>query len=216
MSSKLTLILASIAGFFLAVAGVTFYFWQPPNSTAGSVIAMAAHLSDHRGANLLYVISVFLSVVLILPVVLMLSLRLYTRRPNTAIVAGRLFVFGNILEAVATLASLSQWAFAVPDAAKGDALGINLYQTIALQYLAVDFSGVGLIYVAAVVFAVALWKMHRPSSWFLIISTGLLIIGFAAVLIVPSISPILTAGSIFVYGMAYVALGHLAGKLKSG
>ena len=216
MSSKLTLILASIAGFFLAVAGVTFYFWQPPNSTAGSVIAMAAHLSDHRGANLLYVISVFLSVVLILPVVLMLSLRLYTRRPNAAIVAGSLFVFGNILEAVATLASLSQWAFAVPEAAKGDALGINLYQTIALQYLAVDFSGVGLIYIASIIYAVALWELHRPSSWLLIISIGLLIIGFAAVPVVPSISPILTAGSIVVYGLAYGSLGHLAGKLKSG
>ena len=213
MSSKLTMLLASIAGFFLALAGVTFFFWQPPSGAAGSVVAMAAHLSDHQAANLLYVVSVFLSVVLILPVILLLSLRLYTRRPNAAIAAGSLFVFGNILEGVATLASLSQWAFAVPEAAKGDPLGIKIYQTITFQYSAVDFSGVGLIYVAAVVYGVALWRVHRLSSWLLLISTGLLIIGFAAVSVVPSISPILTAGSIVVYGMAYVALGRAAVKL---
>jgi hypothetical protein len=215
MSSRLTMLLASIAGFFLALAGATFFVWQPPSSGAGSIVAMAAHLTDQQGANILYVISVFLSVVLILPVAVLLSIRLYAQRPNTAIVAGSLFVFGNVLEAAATLASLSQWAFAVPEAAKGDPLGMTLYQTLTFQYLAVDFSGVGLIYVAAVVYAVALWRVHRPSSWLLMISTGLLIIGFAAVPVVPSISPILTAGSIVVFGMAYVALGHLAGTLKN-
>ena len=207
------MILASAAGFFLAIAGVAFFFWQAPGSAAGSVEAMAAHLSDHQGTNLLYVVSVFLSIVLILPVVLILSIRLYARRPTAAIVAGSLFVFGNVLEAVATLASLSQWAFAVPDAAEGNTLGMKMYQTLTIQYLAVDFSGVGLLYVAAVIYTVTLWRVGRSSSWFLMISTGLLIIGFAAVPVVPSISPLLTSGSIIVYGMAYVALGRTAVKL---
>jgi Ca2+/Na+ antiporter len=213
MSPKLTMILASAAGFFLAIAGVAFFFWQPPGNAAGSVEAMAAHLSDHQGTNVLYVVSVFLSIVLILPVVLILSIRLYARRPTAAVVAGSLFVFGNVLEALATLASLSQWAFAVPEAAKGDNLGIRLYQTLTFQYLAVDFSGVGLLYVAAVIYAVTLWRVHRSSSWFLIISIGLLIMGFVAVPIASSISPLLTSGSIIVYGMAYVALGRTAVKL---
>lgn len=215
MSSKLMTVLASIGGFFLAMAGVTFFFWQPPGIAAGSVIAIAAHLSDHQVASFLYVICVFLSAVLILPVVLILSIRLYSRRPNAAIVAGCLFVFGNILEAVATLASLSQWAFAVPDAAKGNTLGIRMYQTITFQYLAVDFSGVGLVYVAAVIYAVALWKVHRPSSWLLIISTGLLLTGFTAVPFVPSVSSLISSGSIVVYGAAYISLGRAAVTIDS-
>ena len=57
MSSRPIMVLAVLAGFFLALAGVTFFFWQSPSSAAGSVVAMAAHLSDHQGANFLYVIS---------------------------------------------------------------------------------------------------------------------------------------------------------------
>ena len=120
MSSKLVMILAVLAGFFLAMAGVTFLLWQPPSSAAGSVQAMAVHLTDHQKANFIYVISVFLSVILILPVILTLTVRLHPKRPNGAIVAGCLFFLGSILETVATLASLSQWAFAVPEASKGD------------------------------------------------------------------------------------------------
>ncbi len=103
----------------------------------------------------------------------------------------------------------------MPDAAKGDPLGIKFYQTLTLQYLAVDFSGVGLVYVAAVIYAVALWRLHRISSVLLISSTLLLLIGFSALPFVPSMSATISAGSIVVYGVAYVALGHSAVKLKS-
>ena len=215
MSSRLIMVLAVLAGFFLVLAGVTFLLWQSPSSVAGSVEAMAVHLSDHQKANFLYVISVFLSVVLILPVIVTLTIRLYPKRPNGAIIAGSFFVLGSILETVATLASLSQWAFAVPEASKGDPLGITLYKTLNFQYLAVDFCGVGLIYVAAVIYAFVLWKWHPPSSILLLLSIGLLFIGFAAVPIIPAISSFITAGSIVFYGIAYVALGRVAVKLES-
>ncbi len=215
MSSRLVMILAVLAGFFLAIAGVTFLLWQPPSTAAASTVAAAAHLSSHQTANLLYVISVFLSGVLFLPVILILSIRLYSKRPNAAIVAGGLFGLGTTLEIVATMASLSQWVFAVPEAAKGDPLGIKLYQTLNLQYLAVDFGGVGLIYVAAVIYAATLWRLHRASSILLLISIALLLVGFIAVPLVPSISSIITSGSIVLYGVAYVALGRATVRLES-
>ena len=215
MSSRSVMLLAAFAGFFLALAGVTFLLWQPPSSATGSVEAMAVHLCDHQEANIVYAISVFLSVILILPVILILTFRLYPKHPNGAIVAGSFFVLGSILETVATLGSLSQWAFAVPEASKGNPLGITLYQTLNVQYLAVDFSGVGLIYVAAVIYAFILWRLHRPSSTLLLLSVGLLFMGFAAVPIIPSIGSFITAGSIVLYGITYVALGKAAIKLKS-
>lgn len=61
MSARLIMILAMLAGFFLIIAGVTFLLWQPPSSATGSTIAMADHLAEHRTANLLYVVSVYLS-----------------------------------------------------------------------------------------------------------------------------------------------------------
>jgi hypothetical protein len=209
------MILSALAGFFLAMAGVTFLLWQPPSSAVGTVVAMATHLSDHQETNFLYVISVFLSVVLFLPIILILTIRLYPKRPNGAIIAGSFFVLGSILETVAMLASLSQWTFAVPDAATGDPFGIKIYQTLTLQYLAVDFSGVGLIYVAAVIYAVVLWKLHRASSVLLVSSTLLLLIGFAILPFLPSASSTISAGSIVVFGGAYVTLGHSAVRLNS-
>jgi hypothetical protein len=213
MSARLIMILAILAGFFLIMAGVTFLLWQPPSSTTGSTVAMAAHLAEHQTANLLYVISVYLSGVLFLPALLMLTIRLYSKRPNAAIVAGMLFGLGYTLEMVATLASLAQWVVAVPEAAQGDPLGIKLFQTLTLQYLAVDFSGVGLVYVAAIIYAVALWRLHRAASSLLLTSTGLLVIGFATVPLFPSLSSIFIAGSILIYGLAYIALGQVAVEL---
>ncbi len=215
MSSRLLMLLAVLAGFFLATSGVTFLLWQPPSTVAGSTVAAAAHLSDHRMANLLYVLSVFLSCVLFLPVILDLTIRLYSKRPNAAIVAGGLFGLGTALEIVATMASLSQWVFAVPEATKGDPLGITLYQTLNLQYLAVDFGGVVLIYGAGVIYATTLWRLHRASSMLLLTSTGLLLIGFIAVPLVPPISSVIMAGSIVVYGVAYVTLGRATVGLES-
>jgi hypothetical protein len=203
------MILAILAGFFLIVAGVTFLLWQPPSSVTGSTFAMAAHLAEHQAANLLYVISVYLSGALFLPVLLMLTIRLYSKRPNAAIIAGSLFGLGYTLEIVATLASLAQWAIAVPEAARGEPLGVKIFQTLTLQYLAVDFSGVALVYVAAIIYAVALWRLHRAASSLLLTSTGLLVIGFAVVSLFPALSLTIIARSIVVYGLAYIALGQV-------
>ena len=216
MSARLIVILAILAGFFLIIAGVTFLLWQPPSSATGSTIAMAAHLAEQQTANLLYVVSVYLSGVLFLPVIVMLTIRLYSKRPNAAIVAGTLFGLGYTLEIVATLASLAQWAMAVPEAAQGDPLGIKLLQTLTLQYLAVDFSGVALVYVAAIIYAVALWRLHRAASLLLLSSTGLFVIGFAVFPLFPALSSMITAGSIVVYGLAYIALGQVAVNLERG
>lgn len=210
MSSRLVTILAVLAGFFLAIAGMTFLIWQPPSDAASSIVAIATYLSTHQMANFLYVISVLLSGVLFLPVILILTIRMYREHPNASIVASSLFGLGSILEITATMASLSQWAFAVPEAAQGDPLAIKLYQTLNVQYLAVDFTGVGLVYVAAVIYAAALWNIHRTSSMLLLVSIGLLLVGFAAMPLVPSIGPAITAGSIVVYGAAYIALGRAA------
>jgi hypothetical protein len=207
------MILAILAGFFLVIAGVTFLLWQPPSSTTGSTVALAAHLAEQQTANLLYVVSVFLSGVLFLPVILILTIRLNSKRPNAAIVAGTLFGLGYTLEIVATLASLAQWAIAVPEAAQGDPLGIKLLQTLTLQYLAVDFSGVGLVYVAAIIYAVALWRLHRAASSLLVASTCLFVIGFAVFPLFPSLSSMIIAGSIVVYGLAYITLGQVAVNL---
>ena len=42
------MILATLGGLFLIIAGVTFLLWQPPSSATGSVVSMAVHLSDHQ------------------------------------------------------------------------------------------------------------------------------------------------------------------------
>ncbi len=213
MSARLIMVLAILAGFLLIIAGVTFLLWQPPSSATGSTIAMAAHLAEQQTANLLYVVSVYLSGVLFLPVILTLTIRLYSKRPNAAIVAGTLFGLGYTLEIVATLASLAQWAMAVPEAARGDPLGIKLLQTLTLQYLAVDFSGVGLVYVAAIIYAVALWRLYRATSSLLLASTGLFVIGFAVFPLFPALSSTIIAGSIVVYGLAYITLGQVTVNL---
>ncbi len=60
----------------------------------------------------------------------------------------------------------------------------------------------------AIIYAVALWRLHWPSSWLLLASLVLFVLGFLAVLLLPAISTFLSAASIVVYGVAYIALGR--------
>lgn len=202
MSARLIMALAALAGFFLIISGLTFMLWQESlSSTTDSTVPTAAIL--------LYAISVCLSTVLLLPVILMLSIRLYSKRPNSAIIAGTFLGLGCILDTVATLASLGR-TIAMPKDAQGDPLGNELFQSLTIQYLAVDSGAVGLVYVAAIIYAIDLWRLHRVASSLLLTSTGMIMIGFLISPLSPSLSSITAAGSIVVYGLAYIALGHVA------
>jgi len=208
MSARLITVLAVLAGLLLIVAGVTIPLWM---AVAGIGDVQAAQiLWDNQVANYLYTITVFLSCVLMAPVILVLSFRLYPSRRDFAVLGGVLFLFGLVLEAVGTMSSLARWPVAIPQALTGDATGLALYRTLTRLYLAVDFSGVALIYVAAIIYTIGLWRLHRLSAYLLVVSTALLVIAFG----VPALySTLVLAGSIVVYGVAYGALGQAAIQL---
>lgn len=207
MSARLIIVLAASAGLLLAIAGVSVLFWMAPIG-APDVVAAAA-LAAGSGANVLYAMAVLVSSVLLAPVLLVLTMRLYSVRPAGALVGVALFGFGLVLECVGTMGSLARIPVTAR-AAAGDPGALGLFQALTVQYLATDFAGVALLYVGGIVYAGTLWRVHRATSWMLIASTVLLFLGFAvATLALPFL-----AASIVVYGAAYALLGIVAVRLE--
>ncbi len=205
MSARVTRYLALFAGVSLIVAGVTIPLWM---ATPGIGDVQAAQiLSDNQVANWIHALTVLLSCVLIAPVIVMLCVRLYRPRPALALFGGTTFLLGLVLEAVGTMSSLARHGGAMVGAAEGNLVWLTLYRSLTTLYLAVDFSGVALIYVAGLLLAVALWRLHRLASYLLGLSIILLVV---AGLVPAFFSLTVLAGSITVYGLAYGSLGYAA------
>jgi len=199
--------LAILAGLFLAVAGVLFPLAVLPGGVTTQ--ATAQYLAGSQGASLLYVAAVLLSNLLFLPVLVLLTIRLYFKRPGTAIGAGVMIALAILLETIAVLVSLARWS-SIPAAAGGDKTAISLFETIQALFLAIDLPGVLLFYAGAAIYALGLRRMHRPSAVILAVSIALLIAGGLLMAKSPAASTLLTAASIIVYGLGYMALGRLA------
>ncbi|HEX2912465.1 MAG TPA: hypothetical protein VH186_16775 [Chloroflexia bacterium] len=212
MPKRVVMVLASLAGIFLAVAGILFpvvVFPQAANS-----IELARHLSNNQFLSLVYVGAILLSNLLIAPVLLLLSLRLYPLKPAIALSAGVVAGTALMLETVAVLLSLARWTWAIPSAAS-DPAAAKMFETLQSLWLFVDLPGAVLFYCAAVIYAAGVWKLHVFSAWSLAASTGLFLLGGLLTPLSALVGAITCAVSIIVYGLAYFALGDLTIALEA-
>jgi hypothetical protein len=157
--------------------------------------------------------SVFLSTILFLPVVILFTIQYYKKNPVASIAAGSSFLLAGIFQTVATLISLSRWAYIIPESAKGEPNAMKLYETFQSLYLSIDLPGAILFYIAAVIYSIIFWYKSRVSALLLITSTILLLLGGFLGSISPSFSLILSGGSIIIYGIAYITIGDLTHRL---
>ena len=214
MRTRVTLSMSWIAGVALFVAGIAFLHGVATSNDADTAIQIT-RLADHQLWSFVYVAAVYVCYVLFIPVVVVLTILLYAARPICSVSAGSLFCLGGAIEMAATLASLSRWVFAIPQGARGDAAAIGLFRTLTLQFLILDFSGVALVYAAAVLYAVLLWGIHRPTSYVLLLSTVLLLVGIPVTAVTSHLGMVLSMLSILVYAGACVCLGHVVQILDS-
>ncbi len=219
MRTRAILAMSWIAGAALFIAGIAFLHGVATSNDVDTAIQIT-RLAGHQLWNFVYVAAVYVCYILFIPVVVVLTTLLYAVRPIGSITAGSLFCLGGAIEMAATLASLSRWVFAIPQGAKGDAAAIGLFQTLTLQFLILDFAGVALVYAAAVLYAVLLWGIHRPTSYLLLLSTVLLLVGIPVTAVTSSLGTVFSMLSILVYAGACVCLGHdiriLASRAKQG
>lgn len=212
MKKRAIVILSILSGIFLCMAGVTFWIWQP-SPIQSDIAQQIAHLSQYNVVHFLYIGSVYLCYTLFLPVIVFLTIALYTRYPIGSILAGSLFCLGGVIELIATLASLGRWIYAVPHGLKGDIVAIGLFKTLTLQFIALDFGGVILVYAAALVYAILMWNIHRLTSYALLLSTALLITDIPVAALLPSLAILLPTLSIIIYSFACPGLGYIAARL---
>jgi hypothetical protein len=169
MATNIIKILAFLAGSFLILSGMTFILWMPPGNI--DKIQQAVYLAQHRMENMAYVFSVFMSSILFLPVIILLTVQYYKKRPVSSVLAGSTFALAVIFQTVATLSSLAKWTYAVPEAAKGDPLALKFLDSLQSLYLSIDIPGAILFYIAGIVYAFLFWYKNRVSSLLLIMST---------------------------------------------
>jgi len=212
MKTRAILVFSWLAGVALFVAGIAF-FYGPATPNDGDITIEIAQLAENQLSNFVYVGAVYLCYILFIPVVVLLTAHLFSYRPIGSVIASTLFCLGGAVEMAATLASLSRWVYAIPEGGKGNATAIGLFQTLTVQFLVLDFAGVALVYAAAIIYAILLWKMHRPTSYLLLISTFFLLVGIPATLISAHFGMFLSMLSILTYAVACVGIGYVVRKL---
>jgi uncharacterized membrane protein (DUF2068 family) len=212
MKTRAILIISWLAGVALFVAGIAFLY-GPATPSNGDITIHIARLAENQLSNFAYVGAVYICYILFIPVVVLLTAHLYSFRPIGSVIASTLFCLGGAVEMAATLASLSRWVYAIPEGAKGNATAIGLFKTLTVQFLILDFAGVALVYAAAIIYAILLWKMHRPTSYLLLVSTFLLLVGIPATLISAHFGMFLSMLSILTYAVACVGVGYVVRKL---
>jgi len=214
MKTRVILVMSWIAGAALFVAGIAFLRGVAPSNETDTAIQIT-RLAENQLSNFVYVAAVYVCYVLFIPVVVILTIRLYAVRPIGSVIAGTFFCLGGGVEMTATLASLSRWVYVIPEGAKGNAAAIGHFQTLTMQFLILDFAGVALVYAAAILYAILLWGMHRPTSYLLLLSTAVLLVGIPATLVSPDLGMVLSILSILTYAVACVCLGYVVRKLIS-
>jgi hypothetical protein len=206
MSNRVIVALSVLSGVLLVLAGMLFPLVVPLEPRPPLLTANL--LAGRQMMSYVYVAAVVLSNLAFSPLLVLLTIRLYPKRPGPAIIAGSLLAFAILLETIAVLISLARWSWLIPVGAKGDPNVLLLFETFQVLWMALDLPGAFLFYVSGVIYAVVLWRMHPTAAMLLAASAGFFVAGGAVSIAYPAIGGALVAGSIVVYGIAYIALGQ--------
>ncbi len=211
MSQRTVQVLSVLSGLTLALAGMLFPIANPLEPRAPLLLANA--LAARQAISYACVATLVLSNLLYSPLLILLTIRLYKHRQGTAILAGAFLGFAIVLETVAALISLARWVWIIPVAAKGEPNVLLLFQTFQMLWQMVALPGALLFYVAGIIYAIGLWRLHQTTAVLMTASVGF--IAFAAVVstVSPAVAGALVTGSIVIYGIAYIAVGQLIVEL---
>lgn len=220
MSARATRLLALLGGLALIVAGLTVPSWFA--SPGIGVVQAAQILYDNQVLHLIYVIGLLSSAVCMAPVIVLLAVRLYRRRPGPALLGAGAFLFGLVLETLGALVSLARLGIGVsfPEAAYAGAASavinedptwLPLYLSLTATFQITELIGVILVFVGSIALAAALWRRRWYPAAFVAPSVTI----FVVALFVPGIwMTTVMAGSFVVLGGAYGAFGYATARLN--
>jgi hypothetical protein len=214
MSRKVILFFSIGAAIFLCVAGIAFFLWMPPAEIMQDTQLEAQYMNERFIVNMVYVLSVVLSCLMILPVIICLIIRAYKQYPYTIIIGGTIIILGFLFDSAANLFSLSLWASAIPESIKGDRTGYMLYKSIYFAFMALDFFAVALVYTGALIYGLGLRNASKLISNSMLLSVIFL---FASFLTTPHIRVLSIAfmiGSFMAYAAGIFGIGLLAIKYE--
>ncbi len=211
MSNRIVLSLAVASGLLLALVGILFPLVVPLEPRPPLLTAYL--LAGRQTISYVYVGAVVLSNIIFSPLLVLLTIRLYRHRQGTAIIGGSLLAFGILLETIAVLVSLARWSWLIPVGAKGEPNVLLLFETFQTLWMMLDLPGALLFYIAGAIYAVGLWRLHPTTAMLLAASGGFFLIAGAVSIAFPAIGGALVAGSIVIYGIAYMAIGQFVVEL---
>jgi hypothetical protein len=214
MSRKVVLFLSIGAAIFLSTAGITFFLWMPPAELMQDTQLEAQYMNERFVVNIIYVLSVVLSCLMILPVIICLIIRTYKQNPYTIIIGGAIIILGFLFDSAANLFSLSLWASAIPESIKGDKTGYMLYKSIYFAFLALDFFSVALVYTGALIYGLGLRKASKLISNSMLISVIFLFASFSLSPHIRVLSIAFMIGSFMAYASGMIGTGLLAIKCE--
>lgn len=220
MSARATRFLALFGGLAVIAAALTVPLWLA--SPGVGVVQAAQILHDNRVLHWLYVIGVLISGVCMAPVVVLLAVRLYRRKPGPALLGAGAFLFGLMLEAIGALVSLARLGvgtsfaeatYTNPAAAvmNADTTWLPLYLSLTATYQLTAAAGVVLVFVGATVLSGFLWRRQ----WIPVALVVPAVLIFIIALFVPGVwLTTVMAASFVVLGLAYGAFGYATARLN--
>lgn len=215
MSEKCTTRLAICAGLLLIISTIASGIWQPPIGQAKTASFIAHYLQIHWVANITYIITLFFSSIIIIPVIINTTILLFKVRPNSAIIAGSFFCMGIMLQIIATLGTLSRWIHAIPQSMNNNTTGVMLFETLNTSYVAINFPALLLIYSAAAVWVISFWNIHRMLATWLAICLLIIVAGIPSLFVARGSFLYFVLGSVMAYAMAYIYFGRVSSKIST-
>jgi hypothetical protein len=212
-SSKSIKILATLSGLGLVFAGLTYILWAPQKNT--TLAQQAFYLLGYKRENYLYILSIVLSSIGIIPVIIIMTVKLARKNYVSSIVAGSFFIVGCIMKIIASLASLSRWGYGIYESARGDFLASRIFDTLQVLYVAIDTPASVAINAAGLFYIFIFWNKHRFASLLILFSIIIFIAGLILGKANPQMSIIFNGGSLMVFGIAYISIGDLTDRLFS-
>lgn len=215
MSKRLTMFLSILSGVLLSFAGIFFFFWQPPPEIMGNIPLKAQHMVENFDFNILYIISTVGCCFFFLPVAVTVLIRLNKIYANTIILGTTFLIIGFLLDGIANLYSISWWTEAIPSSVSGDEIGKMLFNTIETGFLALDFTAVAFVYLAALVYGIGFLRSQKLIGYPMMLSFIFFIAAFVFGFYFRIGMIIFMISSFISYGLGLIGLGWICVKTES-
>ena len=213
MNSRHTKIFGIIAGIMIMISGIQFVQWVVPFDIIESK-AQALHVFNHIKEGIIYTILMNGSYLLFLPIALLLTIKLYCRKPILSLLCISLFLFGMIADFIGSVPYLTQAAYILPECKKNNIDAINLFSSFYLPMRLFAMVGTGLSFLSFLLWGINLIFSNKITGIFLILTFLSMVLAGIFTPFSSELALFAVGSSFFLFGISQICVSFIVPSLN--